>query len=313
MSSFLITGGAGFIGSHLAEYVLSQGHYAVILDNFSTGSYDNLRGVTAYPDTCYRIIDGDICNRVTCQQATKGVDYVLHHAALGSVPESLEHPDTYEKNNVQGTLTILQAAVEAGVKKVVQASSASVYGHSLVVPKIESMMPEPMSPYALSKLACEYYGAIFTHHHNLAVISLRYFNVFGPRQNPHSQYAAVVPRFIHALQNNQSPTIYGDGTQTRDFTYIDNVIQANINSCYASKQASGQVFNIGNGTHISIQTLATTIAKLLNKNYAVTYAPHRAGDIKASVADITRAKTYLSYTNLVDIHRGLTLMLQPKC
>lgn len=309
LDKFLITGGAGFIGSHLVEYCLKRGYFVRILDNYSQSSKENLEFLKQFPETSYEIIEGDIRDKECCIQATKDMDYVLHQAALGSVPRSLKEPELYEENNVKGTLNILLAAKENNIKRVVQASSSSVYGDTLVLPKVETMLPSPKSPYALSKLACEHYGVIFTQFYNLPVISLRYFNVFGPRQNPFSQYAAVIPLFVKALLNDQAPTIFGDGSQTRDFTYIDNVIQANLNSCFAAEEATGKAYNIGGFKNISVNDLASKIKTLLNKHIDSNYVAKRKGDVQDSLADINLAKTFLNYTNSTSIDDGLTKTL----
>lgn len=305
MAHYLVTGGAGFIGSHLVETLLKQAHTVTILDNFCSSSKDNLSFLANYPDTQHTLLEGDIRDPETCDRATQTVDYVLHQAALGSVPRSLKEPKLYEENNVLGTLNLLLSAKENGVKRVVQASSSSVYGDTPTLPKQEDMPSKPKSPYALSKLACEHYGALFTESYGLPVISLRYFNVFGPRQNPHSQYAAVMPLFITALLQDTPPTIHGDGTQTRDFTYIDNVVQANLSSCTAPLSACGRAYNIGGYKNISIKELAQKIATLLGKNIPFTYTPTRAGDVKDSLADIHAATTHLNYSNSVDLDAGL--------
>ena len=305
MNRFLVTGGAGFIGSHLVETLLKKGHQVVILDNFCNSSKENLSFLANYPNESYTLIEGDIRDKTCCLEATKNCDYILHHAALTSVPESMEKPDLYEDNNVKGTLTLLLAAKEHKVKKVIQASSSAIYGNSPTLPKVETMTPSPLSAYASNKIACEEYGQQFTKHNNLPVISLRYFNVFGPRQNPDSHYAAVIPKFITTLLNNKTPVIYGDGNQTRDFIFIENIIQANLNSCFANKSAHGLSFNIGSGTPISIHTLTKKINKLLQKNSTYHYKEKRAGDVKDSVADITLAKKYIDYNNKVTLDTGL--------
>ena len=307
MNRFLVTGGAGFIGSHLVETLLKKGHQVVILDNFCNSSKENLSFLANYPDQSYSLIEGDIRDKTCCLEATKNCDYILHHAALTSVPESMEKPDLYEDNNVKGTLTLLLAAKENNIKKVIQASSSAIYGISPALPKIETMTPTPHSPYASNKLACEEYGQQFTKHDNLPVISLRYFNVFGPRQNPDSHYAAVIPKFITTLLNDKTPVIYGDGNQTRDFIYIENIIQANLNSCFANESAHGLSFNIGSGTPISINTLTKKINKRLKKNTTYHYKEKRAGDVKDSLADITLAKKYIDYNNKITLDTGLDL------
>ena len=265
MNTFLVTGGAGFIGSHLVEALLKQGHAVRILDNLSHGRLDNLSFLDHYASDQYTWIDGDIRDSNCCAQAMQGVEYVVHQAALGSVPKSIESPLDYHDNNVTGTLNVLLAARDHGVKRVVQASSSAIYGDSLALPKTEAMTPAPLSPYALSKLTCEYYASMMQSVYHFPVVSLRYFNVFGPRQDPNSQYAAVIPKFVTAWLQNSSPVIHSDGEQTRDFTYIDNVVQANIQACFSDERSAGQVYNIGNGVNSSVNQLATTIQTLLGK------------------------------------------------
>ena len=225
-------------------------------DLLSHGRLDNLSFLDHYPSDQYTWINGDIRDASCCVHAMQGVDYVLHQAALGSVPKSIEFPLDYHDNNVTGTLNVLLAARDHGVKRVVQASSSAIYGDSLALPKIETMTPAPLSPYALSKLTCEYYASMMQSVYHFPVVSLRYFNVFGPRQDPNSQYAAVIPKFVTAWLHNSSPVIHSDGEQTRDFTYIDNVVQANIHACFSDERSAGQVYNIGNGVNPSVNQLA---------------------------------------------------------
>ena len=305
MNTFLVTGGAGFIGSHLVEALLKQGHTVRILDNLSHGRLDNLSFLDHYPSDQYTWINGDIRDASCCAHAVQGVEYVLHQAALGSVPKSIEFPLDYHDNNVTGTLNVLLAARDHGVKRVVQASSSAIYGDSLALPKIETMTPAPLSPYALSKLTCEYYASMMQSVYHFPVVSLRYFNVFGPRQDPNSQYAAVIPKFVTAWLHNSSPVIHSDGEQTRDFTYIDNVVQANIHACFSDERSAGQVYNIGNGVNTSVNQLATTIQTLLGKDQSPVYEPARPGDVRDSLAAIERAQAEIGYEPTVQLAEGL--------
>ncbi|MDA8576069.1 SDR family oxidoreductase [Candidatus Marinamargulisbacteria bacterium] len=305
MNTFLVTGGAGFIGSHLVEALLKQGHTVRILDNLSHGRLDNLSFLDHYPSDQYTWINGDIRDASCCAHAVQGVEYVLHQAALGSVPKSIEFPLDYHDNNVTGTLNILLAARDHGVKRVVQASSSSVYGDTVTLPKIETMTPAPLSPYALSKLTCEYYASMMQSVYHFPVVSLRYFNVFGPRQDPNSQYAAVIPKFVTAWLHNSAPVIHSDGEQTRDFTYIDNVVQANIHACFSDERSAGQVYNIGNGVNTSVNQLATTIQSLLGKDQSPVYEPARPGDVRDSLAAIERAQAEIGYEPTVQLAEGL--------
>ncbi len=305
MNTFLVTGGAGFIGSHLVESLLKQGHAVRILDNLSHGCFDNLSFLDHYASNRYTWIDGDIRDATCCAHAMQGVDYVVHQAALGSVPKSIEFPLDYHDNNVTGTLNVLLAARDQGVKRVVQASSSAIYGDSQALPKTESIIPAPLSPYALSKLMCEYYASMMQSVYHFPVVSLRYFNVFGPRQDPNSQYAAVIPKFVTAWLQNCSPVIHSDGEQTRDFTYIDNVVQANIHACFSDARSAGQVYNIGNGVNTSVNHLATTIQTLLGKSQFPIYEPARPGDVRDSLADIERAQAEIGYAPTVQLAEGL--------
>lgn len=300
MSIYLITGVAGFIGSHLANRILTLGHEVVGLDNFSSGFRENL-----IPHPLFRFIEGDIRDLETCNTVCKGVDFILHQAALGSVPRSIEEPLLYHTNNLTGTLNMLLAARDAGVKRFVYASSSSVYGDTPTLPKIETMPPLPKSPYAVSKLGCEYYGKIFNDIYKLPTIGLRYFNVFGPRQNPKSQYAAVIPKFVTAFLANESPTIFGDGEQTRDFTFIENVIQANLQSCVAELSSCGQAYNVGCGDRISLNMLAIAIQKLIGSSAGPVYAKPRAGDVRDSLASIELASKNLDLPDRISLQEGL--------
>jgi nucleoside-diphosphate-sugar epimerase len=314
MSFCLVTGGAGFIGSHLAEALVHQGDGVRVLDNFSTGKEENIDFATALrllPDR-FALVKGDIRNFETCKKACAGVDFVFHQAALGSVPRSVEDPLTTNEVNIQGTLNMLIAARDARVKRFIYASSSSVYGDRLPAPgeetpqpaKAESQMPQPQSPYAVSKLTGEYYCRVFYKIYNLETVSLRYFNVFGQRQDANSTYAAVIPRFITALLHDRPPTIYGDGLQSRDFTHVDNVVHANIRAC-STPGASGGAFNIACGERTTLIELYSRLVTLTGRTIKPLYAPSRAGDVKHSCADVTRAAQVLSYRPGTTLGEGL--------
>jgi len=315
MAVYLITGGAGFIGSHLVETLVKQGETVRVLDNFSTGKEENLRFIDelAIPANRFTLLTGDIRNFSTCQQACEQVDFVLHQAALGSVPRSVDDPLTTNDVNSNGTLNMLVAARDAKVKRFMYASSSSVYGdavstglHGTAVPaKVESQIPNPQSPYAISKLTGEYYCRVFFAIYHLETVALRYFNVFGQRQDANSHYAAVIPKFITALINDQSPTIYGDGEQSRDFTHVDNVVQANLNACHTLPATSGEFLNVACGERTTLNALYSKLCALMGKSIQPLYAPARAGDVKHSLADINRAKEVIRYAPPVTISQGL--------
>lgn len=315
MALCLVTGGAGFIGSHLAEALLQRGDAVRVLDNFSTGKEENIDWVTALrlPPDRFELVRGDIRDLETCRQACAGSAFVFHQAALGSVPRSVEDPITTSGVNIQGTLNMLVAARDAGVKRFVYASSSSVYGDPLTVPgeeapppaKAESQIPHPQSPYAVSKLSGEYYCRVFYKTYGLETVSLRYFNVFGQRQDASSSYAAVIPRFITALLREQQPIIYGDGLQSRDFTHVDNVVHANIRACSAPAGTCGEVFNIACGESTTIIELYFRLAALTGSSIKPLHAPPRAGDVRHSRADGTRAEQVLSYRPGTTLGEGL--------
>ncbi|HLC66584.1 MAG TPA: SDR family oxidoreductase [Candidatus Nanoarchaeia archaeon] len=299
MAKYLITGGAGFIGSNLAAELLRKGEDVVILDNFLTGKRENLQGIGSVT-----LIEGDIRDAAVLARAMRHVDFVLHQAALPSVPRSIENPLLTNSINIFGTLQVLLAARTAGVRRVVCASSSSVYGDAPVLPKEENMAPSPLSPYAVTKLIGEHYAKNFSDLFDLETVSLRYFNVFGPRQDPQSTYAAVIPRFIRALQQNQKPVVFGDGEQSRDFTFVKNVVQANILACTA-KDAIGQSMNIATGTRYTLNQLLAKLRKLLGKDIDAEYQPARPGDVRDSLGSIAKAQTFLGYAPIVDFDEGL--------
>jgi nucleoside-diphosphate-sugar epimerase len=305
---YLVTGGAGFIGSNLTEALLQRGHDVVVLDNFSTGLRQNLAGFEKY-DGAFRLIEGDLRDLDTCREACRDVDFVLHQGALGSVPRSIAHPITTNENNVTGTLNLFLAARDKKVKRLVFASSSSVYGNSKTLPKSETMIPNPISPYAASKNICEMYGRIFYELYDIEIVALRYFNVFGRRQDPNSAYAAVIPLFVKALMRQEQPVIFGDGLQSRDFSYVDNIIEANILAACAPKKACGQVFNIACGQRTTLNALYEKICNLLEVYIEPRYVESRAGDVKHSLADISLAKEYLGYEPKYNVFQGLELAI----
>jgi len=302
MAKYLVTGGAGFIGSNLVEEVLKRGDYVRVLDNFSTGRRDNLAEFTG--NSNFELIEGDLRSYHIVLEAVKGMDYVLHQGALPSVPRSVKDPITTNDVNVNGTLNILDASINAGVKRVVFASSSSIYGNGEELPKREDMKPAPESPYAISKYAGERYCQIFTKLYGLETVCLRYFNVFGPRQDPNSQYSAVIPKFIQLIKEGQSPTIYGDGEASRDFTYVANVVNANLLACTA-KDAVGEVFNVACGEGITINQLVKKLTDLCGNNVKPIYKDPRPGDVKHSYASIEKAKTLLGYNATISFDEGL--------
>lgn len=302
---FLVTGGAGFIGSNLVEYLLKYNAGSiVILDNFSNGYRKNIASYITLPNVT--LIEGDIRDYSICQQAMQDVDYVLHQAALGSVPRSLADPITSNNVNISGFLNILQAAREANVKRMVYAASSSTYGDSPSLPKVEHIIGKPLSPYAITKYVNELYADIFSSSYGFNAIGLRYFNVFGPKQDPNGAYAAVIPLFFDAAINNKSIKINGDGGQTRDFTFIENVVQANIKSLFA-KIDKHEVFNVAVGERISINDLWHKIALLANTNITADYGPSRPGDVRDSLANIDKGKSILGYNPLFNYNQGLEI------
>ena len=300
---FLVTGGAGFIGSNLCEAILKLGYKVKCLDNLSTGKQENVD--LFIDDKNYTFIKGDITDLDTCMEACKGVTYVLNQAAWGSVPRSIEMPLYYEQVNIRGTLNMMEAARQNGVKKFVFASSSSVYGDHPVLPKVEGQEGNLLSPYALTKRVDEEYGKLYYKLYGLDTYGMRYFNVFGRRQDPHGAYAAVLPKFIKQLLDDEQPTINGDGKQSRDFTYIDNVIEANLKACLAPHEAAGQAFNIAYGGREYLIDIYYTLTKALGKDIEPKFGPDRKGDIKHSNADISKAQRLLGYDPEFDFARGL--------
>lgn len=306
-SVFLVTGGAGFIGSNLCEAITDMGYTVRCLDNLSTGKQANVDLLSDRPN--YTFIKGDIRDLDTCMEACKGVDYVLNQAAWGSVPRSIEMPLLYEEINIRGTLNMMEAARQNGVKKFVYASSSSVYGDHPVLPKVEGQEGNLLSPYALTKRVDEEYGKLYYKLYGLDTYGLRYFNVFGRRQDPDGAYAAVIPKFLKLLMTGQTPTINGDGKQSRDFTYIDNVIEANLKACLASSEAAGNAFNIAYGGREYLIDIYYDLCKALGKDVEPNFGPDRPGDIKHSNADISKAKKLLGYNPEYDFEKGIKLAI----
>ncbi len=300
MSTSLITGGAGFIGSNMARFLIERGEAVRVLDNYATGKPANL----AELGNAIEFIEGDIRDRETVLRATDRVDVVYHLAALGSVPRSIEDPQSTHDVNVNGTFNVFDAARQCGVRRVVFASSSSVYGQSLVLPQHEDLPYSPLTPYAAGKAAGELYGRAYYESYGLQTISLRYYNVFGPRQDPSSQYAAAIPLFVSALMRNESPRVFDDGEQTRGFTYIENVVEANWLAANAPHTA-GQAVNISTADSVSVNHVVNTIRTLLGRDTPTQYLPPRPGDIKHSLADISRAKALIGYEPRVSFDEGI--------
>src|SRR5262245_37766738 len=302
MPTFLVTGGAGFIGSHLVEALVQRGDHVRVLDNFATGKVENLVSVADYIE----LHSGDVCDEVAVKRAVVGCDVVFHQAALASVPRSVEEPLATHAACATGTLIMLHEARKGGVRRVVYAGSSSAYGNppSSAEPKRESDSPSPLSPYAAAKLAGEKYCTAFWHSYGLETVVLRYFNVFGPRQDPSGPYAAVIPLFIQAILGGKQPVIFGDGKQTRDFTYVENVVQANLLAASANG-AAGQVVNVGSGVAVSLLELLKELKAILGSEVEPILQPARAGDVRDSLADVSRAKTILGYQPAVGCAEGL--------
>lgn len=301
-SVFLITGAAGFIGSNLVEALLDLGYEVRGIDNFSNGRKENIEEFMGNEN--FNFIEGDIRDYNTCLKAAENVDYILHQAALGSVPRSMREPLIYEDNNIKGTSNMMEAARQNNVKKFVYASSSSVYGDSKELPKEEGKEGQVLSPYALTKSVKEEYAKLYSEAYELECIGLRYFNVFGRRQDPFSEYAAVIPKFIKILKDGNQVEIYGDGEQSRDFTYIENVIEANLKACAADSKAAGEAFNIAYGERFTINQIYDLMCEKLEIEREPIYAPERPGDIKHSLADISKAEELLNYDPDWDFKSG---------
>ena len=313
--AILITGGAGFIGSNLCDYFLSKGYKVVCLDNFATGHRHNLKDFINHPN--FSLIEGDIRNAIDCATAVKGVDYVLHQAALGSVPRSINDPATTNDVNVSGFLNMLVAAKDEKVKRFVYAASSSTYGDSEALPKVENVIGKPLSPYAITKYVNELYAEIFSKTYGLETIGLRYFNVFGKKQDPNGAYAAVIPKFVMQFMQHESPRINGDGNYSRDFTYIDNVIQMNeLAMLTQNPEAINTVYNTAYGDRNTLNNLVDYLKEFLSEqdpkigNVAIEYGPNRAGDIPHSLASIEKAKTLLGYDPKYSMQEGLRAAVQ---
>ncbi|MBN1569916.1 MAG: SDR family oxidoreductase [Acidobacteria bacterium] len=308
MEKMVVTGGAGFIGSNLAEHLLDMGHSVVVIDNLSTGRKTNLSGWAENAGSRFQFLQMDINETDPLRQAFSGVHCVFHLAAIPSVARSIENPAATQKANINGTLSVLTAARDAGVKRVVAASSSSIYGDDPNLPKREDRMGRCLSPYALSKVVTEEYCRLFYRLYGLETVALRYFNVFGPRQDPNSHYAAVIPRFSTLLLESRSPVVFGDGEQSRDFTFVANVINANLKAASAPNVA-GEAFNIGCGAQTSLNQLIDKLNKLLDRQLKPKYEPPRKGDVRHSVADISKAGKMLDYVPSISLETGLQHVL----
>ena len=308
MNRFLVTGGAGFIGSNICRKLVSQNCFVRIVDNLLTGKKSNLSDIIDKVE----FIEADMGDEDVANAAMKDIDIVLHHGALPSVPLSVDNPSATHEHCVDATFKLLLAARDSGIRRFVYAASSSAYGDTPTLPKVESMLPAPLSPYAVGKLVGEYYCSVFYHVYNLETISLRYFNVFGPYQNPKSQYAAAIPAFVTSILKNESPTIYGDGEQSRDFTYIDNVVEANLLAARAEK-THGQVINIACGRAVTINEIIDMVNHSLGKNVKPIYADQRPGDVKHSLADITTAHRLIGYKPMVSFEQGLQKAIDWYC
>lgn len=305
--SFLVTGGAGFIGSNIVEYLLKYDAKKVrVLDNFSNGYRENLTEFMAHPN--FELIEGDIRDLDTCKKAMEGMDYVTHQAALGSVPRSINDPATSNEVNINGFLNMMIALKESStVKRMVYAASSSTYGDSKTLPKVEDNIGKPLSPYAVTKYVNELYADVFGKTYNTDVIGLRYFNIFGPKQSPNGAYAAVIPLFMQALKDDKPATIHGDGGQTRDFTFVDNAVQANVKGFFAPKEAGNEVYNIACGERISVNTLWNDLKDAAESELQPVYGPTRQGDVRDSLANISKANTLLGYAPQFTVREGLKI------
>ena len=306
-SLFLVTGGAGFIGSNICEALLDMGYKVRCLDNLSTGHIENIQPLMENKN--FTFIEDDIRDLDACMKATEGVTYVLNEAAWGSVPRSIEMPLLYEEINIRGTLNMMEASRQNGVKKFVYASSSSVYGDSTILPKKEGQEGNVLSPYALTKKVDEEYGKLYKKLYGLDTYGLRYFNVFGRRQDPNGAYAAVIPKFLKQLMNGETPTINGDGKQSRDFTYVDNVIEGNLRACLASSEAAGEAYNIGAGGREYLIDVYHHLTDALGLDVEPNYGPARKGDIRDSNADISKARQNLGYDPSYDFKAGIELAI----
>jgi UDP-N-acetylglucosamine 4-epimerase len=300
-ATYLVTGGGGFIGSNIAFHLVEQGESVRVLDNFSSGRQSNLDAVRGRLD----VVEGDIRDSETVRRACRGIEMILHHAALPSVERSVSDPQSTHDVNITGTFNVLQQALGAGVKRVVFASSSAIYGNAPELPKHERMLPEPASPYALSKLTGEYYCRLFHSLYGLETFSLRYFNVFGPRQDPASDYAAVIPLFIKMIRNGDAPVIHGDGGQTRDFTFVEDIVEANLCCCRAPADAAGGVYNVAWGDRVSILELVQRIARSMDRDVEPRFTESRAGDVRDSQADATLARERLGWQPRIELPEGL--------
>ena len=304
----VVTGGAGFIGSHLVDRLLAEGARVRVVDDLSTGQVENLG--EASRSSRFEMIEADIQDESAMARAVKGATAVFHEAAQGSVPRSVSDPMRSHRINSTGTLTVLLAAREAGVSRVVYASSSSVYGDTPELPKVETMLPQPLSPYATAKITGEYYVRVFAHLYGMKTLSLRYFNVFGPRQDPSSQYSAVIPKFIDALGRGARPVVYGDGGQSRDFTYISDVVEANLAALEAPDQALGQALNVAAGRRVTLLELLDMLSRLTGRESTPEFEPKRAGDVRHSQADSSRAEELLGWQAVVEMEEGLRRTLE---
>lgn len=306
-TKFTVTGGAGFIGSNLCEAILKKGCKVICLDDFSRGRRENIKEFLVHPD--FQLLEGDIRNFDTCMKACQNSDFVLHQAAWGSVPASIEMPLIYEEINIKGTINMMEAAKRQGVKKFVYASSSSVYGDEERLPKKEGCEGNLLSPYAVTKRTGEEYGKLYKSLYGLDTYGLRYFNIFGRRQDPEGEYAAVLPRFISLILSGKAPTINGDGKQSRDFTYIENVIEANFKACVAPSECAGEVYNIACGEREYLIDIYNFLCEILGKHIEPIFGPDRKGDIKHSNADISKAREKLGYSPDYDFKKGIMLAI----
>lgn len=306
--SFLVTGGAGFIGSNIVEYLLKYGAKKVrVLDNLSTGSYANINDFRSY--SAFEFIEGDIRNLETCRKAVEGIHFVSHQAALGSVPRSINDPTSTNEVNVNGHLNMLIASRDAGIKRMIYAASSSTYGDHPGLPKTEDKTGNPLSPYAVTKLVNELYAEVFSKTYNFHTIGLRYFNVFGPRQNPNGPYAAVIPLFIDSVMKNQAAFINGDGETSRDFTYVENAVQANIKALFAKDIKKHEVINIAYGERTTLNEIWNSINEIAGTNISVQYREERKGDVKHSLANVKKAEKLIGYKPGVSVEEGLKAVI----